>query len=96
MADTIKCPNCSANLFFEPASGKLECAYCGGSFDPAVFEKVVDELTAEPKEKVSEASVSETPEPETAAAEEARETDEDNFVTEDAEDTQQFVFLEIP
>ncbi len=91
MADTIKCPNCSANLFFEPASGKLECAYCGGSFDPSVFEKVVDELTAEPKEKVSEASVSETPEPETAVAEEARETDEDNFVTEDAEDTQQFV-----
>ena len=96
MADTIKCPNCSANLFFEPSSGKLECAYCGGSFDPATFEKVVDELTAEADKKIPEtpkAEAAETAEnaEEPSKPEEPRETDENNFVTEDAADTQQFV-----
>ena len=93
MADTIKCPNCSANLFFEPSSGKLECAYCGGSFDPASFEKVVDELTAEPAERSAEPVKAEPAEnvEEPAKPLEARESDDDNFVTEDAQDTQQFV-----
>ena len=54
MADTIKCPNCAANLVFEPSSGKLECAFCGGSFDPASFESVVEELTAEPVKKAED------------------------------------------
>lgn len=33
MADTIKCPNCSANLKFEPGAAKLACEYCGGVFN---------------------------------------------------------------
>ena len=99
MADTIKCPNCSANLFFEPSSGKLECAYCGGSFDPATFQKAVDELSheAEPAEKkvpeaeeVKEAQDTGDTE-QTPETEEPRESDDDNLVTEDAKDTQQFV-----
>ena len=44
MADTIKCPQCSANLIFNPETQKLECAFCGGAFDPAKLESVPDEL----------------------------------------------------
>lgn len=43
MADTIKCPNCTANLVFDPDSQKLVCGYCGASFRP-------DELTFVPEE----------------------------------------------
>ncbi|MBP5260709.1 MAG: hypothetical protein J6Z43_01130 [Clostridiales bacterium] len=96
MADTIKCPNCSANLFFEPSTGKLECAYCGGSFDPAKFEAVVEELTAEPKQ-APEKAINKNYEIEEAEAQPAQQTaqvseedDEDNPLREDAEDTQLF------
>lgn len=34
MADTIKCPNCSANLLFDADTQKLTCDFCGGSFAP--------------------------------------------------------------
>ena len=44
MADTIKCPQCSANLIFNPDTQKLECAFCGGSFDPSTIESTPDEL----------------------------------------------------
>jgi len=93
MADTIKCPNCAANLFFEASSGKLECAYCGASFDPASFESVVEELTAEakPKEKAPEAE-SEVSQPEQTQTVKAEEKgDPEEYFKEDKEDTQQFV-----
>ena len=92
MADTIKCPNCSANLLFEASSGKLECAYCGGSFDPAKFEAVVEELTAEPVQKnapVTEASEPAEPAENTDAP--ASEEDEENLFRDDKEDTMQFI-----
>jgi len=44
MADTIKCPQCSANLIFNPDTQKLECAFCGGAFDPSTIESTPDEL----------------------------------------------------
>ncbi|MBO4578927.1 MAG: hypothetical protein J5715_02110 [Clostridiales bacterium] len=44
MADTIKCPQCSANLIFNPDTQKLECAFCGGAFDPSSIESTPDEL----------------------------------------------------
>ncbi|MCR4669568.1 MAG: hypothetical protein K5643_00095 [Saccharofermentans sp.] len=44
MADTIKCPQCSANLIFNPDTQKLECAFCGGAFNPAELESMPDEL----------------------------------------------------
>ncbi|MBR2523725.1 MAG: hypothetical protein IKE53_04725 [Clostridiales bacterium] len=99
MADTIKCPNCSANLFFEPASGKLECAYCGGSFDPATFEAAVEELMSEPAPKAEAAPQQDTAAPTDAepapqqVGQPAETSDEegDNLFREDAEDTQQFV-----
>ena len=49
MADTIKCPQCSANLIFNPDTQKLECAFCGGAFDPSQIESVVEELTTDKK-----------------------------------------------
>ena len=88
MADTIKCPNCSANLFFEPSSGKLECVYCGGSFDPATFEKAVDELSSDTESSKAEPVENTEQSPETS---ESRQSDDDNLVTEDSKDTQQFV-----
>ncbi|MBR1797378.1 MAG: hypothetical protein IJ757_05125 [Clostridiales bacterium] len=47
MADTIKCPNCSANLVFEPGAQKLQCDYCGGLFDINELKLKVEELTGE-------------------------------------------------
>ena len=44
MADTIKCPNCSGNLKFDPETQKLGCDFCGASFDPSLFNAEVDEL----------------------------------------------------
>ena len=86
MADTVKCPNCSANLFFEPSSGKLECAYCGASFDPASFESAVEELMAEPADVSNKQQSAENEAPEAAPTAE----DSDNPLKEDAEDTQLF------
>ena len=44
MADTIKCPNCSGNLRFDPDTQKLACDFCGASFDPSLFDSKIDEL----------------------------------------------------
>lgn len=33
MAQIVKCPNCTASLHFDAASGKVSCEYCGASFD---------------------------------------------------------------
>ena len=94
MADTIKCPNCAANLVFEPSSGKLECAFCGGSFDPASFESVVEELTAEPVKKTEDTMKFEpdgTEAPQTAEPAKVLEDDDpENLFKDDAEDNMQF------
>lgn len=37
-ADTIKCPGCGQNIFFDAALGKLVCNYCGGAYDPQTKE----------------------------------------------------------
>lgn len=41
MADTFKCPNCAANLRFEPGASKLECSFCGGSFSIDEIRSVI-------------------------------------------------------
>ena len=54
MADTIKCPNCSGNLKFNPDTQKLGCDFCGASFDPSLFESKIDELVSDkPMETVT-------------------------------------------
>lgn len=56
MADTIKCPNCSGNLKFDPDTQKLGCDFCGASFDPSLFEAKIDELVKDaPASAVTEA-----------------------------------------
>lgn len=68
MADTIKCPSCSANLIFDADSGKLTCSYCGTSFFPDEIKSEVDELGNEisPVEAASSGSI--FPEAEAPAA----------------------------
>jgi len=44
MADTIKCPNCGSNLTLNADTQKLECPFCGASFDPKELEVTVGEL----------------------------------------------------
>ncbi|MBO6193504.1 MAG: TFIIB-type zinc ribbon-containing protein [Clostridiales bacterium] len=33
-ASSAKCPNCSANIFFNEKIGKLVCSFCGGIYEP--------------------------------------------------------------
>ena len=35
-----KCPACTGPLHFEGASGKLECEYCGSSYEVAMNEQL--------------------------------------------------------
>ncbi len=54
MADKItnyQCPKCTGPLHFSSETGKLECEYCGSSFDPAEIES----LYAAKNEKAEEA-----------------------------------------
>ena len=46
-----QCPSCTGPLHFSGASGKLECEYCGASYDPAEIEA----LYAEKEEKAAAA-----------------------------------------
>lgn len=39
----IKCPGCGGSLVFDPATKRLECDYCGGSYDPEEFGYVSQE-----------------------------------------------------
>ena len=47
MADTIKCPNCAANLIFEPGVSKLTCSFCGGSFNVDELKDLIEESNPE-------------------------------------------------
>ena len=38
-----QCPSCTGPLHFSSETGKLECAYCGSSFDPAEIERLYRE-----------------------------------------------------
>ncbi|MBR6986915.1 MAG: hypothetical protein IKH82_02450, partial [Clostridiales bacterium] len=44
MADTIKCPNCGANLTLNADTQMLDCPMCGASFDPSKLDVGVGEL----------------------------------------------------
>ena len=63
-----QCPACTGPLHFVGALGKLECEYCGSSFDVAEIEA----LYAEKKEKASEAAKK----AEEKAAEEAKKAED--------------------
>ena len=38
IADTLKCPHCAANLFYDSNSGRAVCKFCGSDFDPNVLK----------------------------------------------------------
>lgn len=46
-----QCPSCTGPLHFSGASGRLECEYCGASYDVAEIEA----LYAEKEKKAAEA-----------------------------------------
>ena len=50
-----QCPSCTGPLHFVGASGKLECDYCGASYDVAEIEA----LYAEKEEKAAAAQQAE-------------------------------------
>lgn len=56
----MKCPSCTGPLRFDEKTGKLQCDYCGSSFEPALVEQLYAD-----KEK---AAAAETPEFDTASA----------------------------
>ena len=74
MAQKYNCRTCGAELFFDPASGKLHCEYCGSSFDPSEYgfteadaekpDEVIpqpeeaDDASGEPEIQASDESVS--------------------------------------
>lgn len=58
MADSLKCLNCGAALTFDPATQKLTCDYCGGTFTPeeveAAYKQVVESESPEEGHKLNE------------------------------------------
>ena len=44
-----KCPTCTGPLHFVGASGKLECDYCGASYDVAQIEALLRGNTCGPR-----------------------------------------------
>ncbi|MCQ2533923.1 MAG: hypothetical protein MJ172_05080 [Clostridia bacterium] len=80
MAQIVKCPNCTASLHFDAASGKVQCEYCGASFNvdelmssaTEADEKKLEDLASD-KEQVTEEIVNEVTYEEEADDEEFKE-----------------------
>lgn len=85
MADTLKCPNCGANLILNADTQMLECMSCGASLDPATLQITVDELEAKPVEAEAEAPVQSQPEQQQVQAQ-AQAQPESQPATEDVSD----------
>lgn len=49
-ATGYSCPQCRATLKLDPASGKLTCEFCGGSYDVDQIETLVDKESSARKE----------------------------------------------
>jgi uncharacterized Zn finger protein (UPF0148 family) len=50
-----QCPNCTGPLQFSGETGKLECEYCGSSFEVSVIESLYaakDQANVEAKERI--------------------------------------------
>ena len=39
-AESVKCPTCAANLFYQPEVGGLLCRFCGNVYNPSTMEVV--------------------------------------------------------
>lgn len=49
-----KCPSCGSALYFNPASGMLECNYCASVFKPDIFQTGQSNPMVSPSERVQE------------------------------------------
>ena len=38
LANSVKCPSCASNIFYEPELGGMMCRNCGNVYDPATME----------------------------------------------------------
>ena len=47
MAKKYSCKNCGAELYFDPARGKLHCEYCGSEYDPSEYSFTPEEAESE-------------------------------------------------
>lgn len=47
MAKKYSCKTCGAELYFNPKTGKLECEYCGSSFDPSEYSYSAEEASGD-------------------------------------------------
>jgi len=56
--NNYQCPACTGPLHYAGASGKLECEYCGSSYEVAEIEKMYAEQEAKAKEAYAEAQKS--------------------------------------
>lgn len=54
-----QCPGCTAPLEFSPATGKLECEFCGGSYTPAEVEAFYAEKNLKAEEAARHAAETE-------------------------------------
>ena len=61
-----KCPSCTGPLHFVGASGKLECEYCGSSYDVAEIEALYAEKEKSAAEAQQQAEEKAAKEAETA------------------------------
>ena len=43
------CKTCGAELYFNPKTGKMECEYCGSSFDPSEYAYQPEQDSADVK-----------------------------------------------
>ncbi|MBO4636376.1 MAG: hypothetical protein J5685_04440 [Clostridiales bacterium] len=84
MADTIKCPNCSANLVFDADAQKMRCDWCGAMFTTKELEDLrVDEL-----EEVASSKEQSQVQTDTSVPEEESKTEE---IPQEQPDAQEYV-----
>ena len=55
--NNYKCRACGAPLAFDPATGKLQCAFCGSSYDPGEYE--LEDKTGKTDQEASQWGVAE-------------------------------------
>lgn len=63
-----KCPSCNGALEFSPASQKLECPFCGSSFEPAYVEQLYADAQAKQDAAAEKRAVREAQEAATESA----------------------------
>ncbi|MDO4617761.1 MAG: hypothetical protein Q4B03_09990 [Lachnospiraceae bacterium] len=86
MADQVtnyKCPACTGPLHFEGKTGKLECEYCGSSYEVAEIEAMYAE--AEAKAAEAQSAADKKKEEQAAKAEKEKEAGGESWDTQDFE-----------